>query len=309
MLVVALTGGLYALAGFGKAGNLPANIGPFLGVIFALLLVAHLAMRKLAPLADPMLLPSAGLLNGIGYVFIARLSTHEARLQAVWTGRRGGVFRRHPARREDERVTWSATGTRWPSSASVCSCCPCYRESARTSTAPACGSTSDRINFQPGELAKLALAIFFASVHGRAGRPAESRSPGGSAGSSSSTPATWRPSSSRGVSRCSSSWPRTTSGSSFLFFALFIGMLWVATGRAYYLGLGAGLFAVGSFSRPEGDRPRPITGPVLAQPVGPRRRPPATRSSRDRSPSPPGGCSVRARARATPATSPRRRPT
>ena len=27
-------------------------------------------------------------------------------------------------------------------------------------------------------------------------------------------------------------------GSSFLFFALFIGMLWVATGRGYYLGLG-----------------------------------------------------------------------
>ncbi len=35
-------------------------------------------------------------------------------------------------------------------------------------------------------------------------------------------------------------------GSSFLFFALFIGMLWVATGRAYYLGLGVVLFAAGS---------------------------------------------------------------
>jgi peptidoglycan glycosyltransferase len=36
-------------------------------------------------------------------------------------------------------------------------------------------------------------------------------------------------------------------GSSFLFFALFIGMLWVATGRAYYLGLGAVLFGAGSY--------------------------------------------------------------
>jgi peptidoglycan glycosyltransferase len=35
-------------------------------------------------------------------------------------------------------------------------------------------------------------------------------------------------------------------GSSFLFFALFIGMLFVATGRFYYLGLGAGLFGLGS---------------------------------------------------------------
>ena len=85
MLAVILTGGLYALAGLGKVGNLPANMGPFLAVIFGLLLVAHLAVRRLAPNADPMLLPTAGLLNGIGYVFIARLSSHEARLQAVWT--------------------------------------------------------------------------------------------------------------------------------------------------------------------------------------------------------------------------------
>src|SRR5947209_4312205 len=82
LLVLVLTGGLYALAGLGKAGNLPANLGPFLAIIFALLVLAHLAMRRLAPSADPILLPAAGLLNGIGYVFIARLSTHEARLQA-----------------------------------------------------------------------------------------------------------------------------------------------------------------------------------------------------------------------------------
>ncbi|MHB1930402.1 MAG: FtsW/RodA/SpoVE family cell cycle protein, partial [Acidimicrobiales bacterium] len=65
ILSVALTGGLYALTGEGKAGSLPANIGPFLGVIFALLLIGHVAMRFLAPEADPILLPVAGLLNGI----------------------------------------------------------------------------------------------------------------------------------------------------------------------------------------------------------------------------------------------------
>ncbi|MGH9058199.1 MAG: FtsW/RodA/SpoVE family cell cycle protein, partial [Acidimicrobiales bacterium] len=36
-------------------------------------------------------------------------------------------------------------------------------------------------------------------------------------------------------------------GNSFLFFALFIGMLWVSTGRALYLGFGGGLFAAGAF--------------------------------------------------------------
>ena len=81
-----------------QGGDLPANIGPFLAIIFGLLLLAHLAMRRLAPDADPILLPTAGLLNGIGYVFIARLSSHLAGLQAVWTAIGIGGLHRHPDR-------------------------------------------------------------------------------------------------------------------------------------------------------------------------------------------------------------------
>ena len=36
-------------------------------------------------------------------------------------------------------------------------------------------------------------------------------------------------------------------GSSLLFFALFVVLLWVATGRASYLGLGGGMFAGGAY--------------------------------------------------------------
>ena len=46
---------------------------------------AHLATRRLAPGADGILLPLAALLNGIGYVFIARLDEDLAGLQATWT--------------------------------------------------------------------------------------------------------------------------------------------------------------------------------------------------------------------------------
>ena len=53
LLAVLLTGGLYVLASLGKAGSLPANIGPFLGVVCGLLLLAHLGMRRWAPHADP----------------------------------------------------------------------------------------------------------------------------------------------------------------------------------------------------------------------------------------------------------------
>ena len=50
-----------------------------------------------------------------------------------------------------------------PRSASASCCFPSCPSSGRTSTGPACGSTSARSTFQPGELAKIALAIFFAS--------------------------------------------------------------------------------------------------------------------------------------------------
>ena len=76
----------YVLASLGKTASIPANVGPFLGVIFGLALVAHLANRWLVPDATPVILPIAALLNGIGYVVIARLNFKLAGLQAVWTG-------------------------------------------------------------------------------------------------------------------------------------------------------------------------------------------------------------------------------
>ena len=88
LLGVVITGGAYTLASLGRTSSIPANIGPFLGVVFALLITAHIAVRRLAPSADGILLPVAALLNGIGYVFIVRLSKPDQKLpglQATWT--------------------------------------------------------------------------------------------------------------------------------------------------------------------------------------------------------------------------------
>jgi cell division protein FtsW (lipid II flippase) len=245
ILALLLTGGLYILASLGKAGSLPANIGPFLGIVFALLLIAHIGMRRLAPLADPVLLPTACLLNGIGYVFIARLDRHLAALQATWTaiGVAAFLLTLYLVRRvrdlERYRYSFAFIGIGL----------------LLLPLAPGIGQNINgarlwirvgSVTLQPGELAKIALAVFFASYMVERGELLA-----------------------RGTLRIGRflvldpkylgpillAWAislmiflfENDLGLSVLFFALFIGMLWMSTGRAYYLGLGAGLFAAGSF--------------------------------------------------------------
>jgi cell division protein FtsW (lipid II flippase) len=80
LLIVAL----YVIAELGANSKIPPHIGPFLGVILGLSLGAHLANRWLAPQANAVILPLAVLLNGIGYVVIARWYPGQAKVQAGW---------------------------------------------------------------------------------------------------------------------------------------------------------------------------------------------------------------------------------
>jgi cell division protein FtsW (lipid II flippase) len=80
LLIVAL----YVIAELGAKSKIPADIGPFLGVVLGLSLVAHMANRWLIPQANAVILPLAALLNGIGYVVIARWNPPEAKGQALW---------------------------------------------------------------------------------------------------------------------------------------------------------------------------------------------------------------------------------
>ena len=238
VLAVVCTGALYTLAALGKSASVPANIGPFLLVILALFGSAHVAVRILAPAADATLLPLVAVLNGIGYVFIARLNPDLAGLQAVWTALGIGAFVatlavvRRVRDLERYRYSFALLGV-------GLLLLPLMPVVGRTISGARLWVRVGSITFQPGELAKVALAVFFASylVEKRellAGATVTARG--------------------RAFGPILLAWggsllvmtAEKDLGSSLLFFALFISMLWVATDQAAYLGMGLVLFSVGS---------------------------------------------------------------
>jgi cell division protein FtsW (lipid II flippase) len=76
---------LYTIASIAQRSRIPPHIGPFLAVMLGLALVAHMGNRWLAPNSNPVLLPLVFFLNGIGYVVIARWDPGSAKVQAGWT--------------------------------------------------------------------------------------------------------------------------------------------------------------------------------------------------------------------------------
>ncbi len=63
----------FANVGYTLKGKLPSAIVEYLGAYVVIVLIAHVAVRRFAPWADPLLLPLAALLNGLGIVMMYRL--------------------------------------------------------------------------------------------------------------------------------------------------------------------------------------------------------------------------------------------
>ncbi|BBH17352.1 cell division protein FtsW [Nocardioides baekrokdamisoli] len=70
-LLISVAG--YAAMSVGVNGRVGTDIATFSGWLAGLTLVAHVAVRRLAPHADPVILPIALFLNGLGLVMIQRL--------------------------------------------------------------------------------------------------------------------------------------------------------------------------------------------------------------------------------------------
>jgi cell division protein FtsW (lipid II flippase) len=70
-LVVSLTA--YALLGLSQEPVLPSGLAGYGAALTVLAVGAHLVVRKVAPAADPLLLPLAFVLNGLGLVMVRRI--------------------------------------------------------------------------------------------------------------------------------------------------------------------------------------------------------------------------------------------
>lgn len=245
----------YILASLGTTSNIPANIGPFLGVVIGLSVVAHCANRWLAPDADPVILPIVALLNGLGWVVIARLDSIPAvqrasgsdlaSLQAVWSALGVGLYVATLATvrrgRDLERYRYllglAGLGLLLA---------PLLPVVGRTINGSRLWLALGPVTFQPVELAKLALVIFFASYF--AEKRALLATPTVRMGNHLyPDPRPFGPIVAAALVAILIIAAEHDIGFALLMFMLFLIMLWLATGRTSYLVIGAGLFAAATF--------------------------------------------------------------
>ena len=253
----------YASVGLGLNGKVPAGMFTY-GISFAVIVgAAHLAVRRLAPWSDPLMLPLAALLNGLGIVMIYRLqesgragnagtkistmSSSTTAFQVMWSAVGIVAFVvvlalvRQPRTLQRYTYTLGAIGLALVVIPAVLPASLSEINGAKV------WITVGGFSIQPGEFAKLALAVFFAGylvskrdVLALAGRRvlgidlprARDLGPVLIAWGASLLVLVFE----------------TDIGTSALFFGLFVVMIYVATQRTSWLLIGVGLFVFGSLT-------------------------------------------------------------
>jgi cell division protein FtsW (lipid II flippase) len=251
LLLLALVIGVssYALVGIGRDGTPPADLPEYGGTLVVLALVAHLVVRLRVPYADPVLLPSAVVLNGIGLAMIRRIdfasNTDYGSKQLVWSAVSVAGFVITLVVLRDHRRLQTFTYTTGFAGLAL----------LLLPLTPGLGVDINGariwihfagLSFQPGEVAKICLAVFFAGylVLKRDALALAGRRflgidlPRG-----------------RDLGPILLMWLISLGvlvfqrdlGSSLLFFGLFVVLLYVATERASWLVVGTALFAAGAY--------------------------------------------------------------
>ena len=241
-----ITAVAYTLASLGANAQIPARIGPFLGLLLVLVGVAHIAVRLLARGADGTLLPVAVLLHGIGYVMITRLDDELAALQTLWSFVAIAAF---VATLFLVQRTADLARYKWTLffGGAFLLLLPMVPGIGVNINGARIWVQLGPISFQPGEFAKIALAVFFAAYL------AERRE--------LIAASTWKIGPLRlpefqYIAPILVAWGFSVMvmvgqrdlGSSLLFFTLFVVMMWVATERVTYLVIGFVLFGAAAFA-------------------------------------------------------------
>lgn len=242
-IIVAL--GAYALVGLGLRGRVPAGLAGYGLMLVGGYIAAHLVVRRWARDADPILLPTAALLAGIGFAIIFRLQPKLAAAQASWLLFGLVLFAvtliaiRDHRRLDGFTYTIGLLGL-------LMLLLPLAPVIGREVRGARLWVDLGPIQFQPSEIAKVLIVIFAASylnarrellaVATRRLGPIALPEP-------------------RHLGPLLLAWGISLAvlffekdlGSSLLFFGIVVVMVWVATARGAYLALGGVLFAVGAF--------------------------------------------------------------
>ncbi|MDA8274415.1 MAG: FtsW/RodA/SpoVE family cell cycle protein [Actinomycetota bacterium] len=240
---------VYVLVVEGESRTAPSDLGPLLAAIVALAACAHVANRIFAPNAHPAVLPVVFLLNGIGYAVLVRIdyaTAHSfAPFQAAWTavGVAGYVLTLVFVRRSRDLDRYRYLLLL---AAVLLLLSPMVPHIGQDINGARLWIKLGPIQFQPIEVAKILLCLFFASYF------AEKRELLSIPTARMGNRLVVDP---RPLVPIAFAWLFAIAvmslehdiGFSALLFTLFIGMLWVTTGRTGYLVLGVVLFAVGAF--------------------------------------------------------------
>ncbi len=236
----------YVVVGLARWHALPGGAIRYGAGLGGLALLAHLAVRFRAPYADPLLLPTAVLLNGLGLVLIFRLdqdtpADHAAPTQLMWSTVGVALFTAVVVLLRDHRMLQRY--------AYVCAALALVLMAAPI-LFPAVNGAKIWIRFagfslQPGEFAKVLITVFFA------GYLAANRAALAHTGRRM-----WRlrlPTG-RVLGPIVAVWLISVAvlvlerdlGTSLLFFGIFVVLLYVATGRTGWLAIGLVLAGIGA---------------------------------------------------------------
>ncbi|WP_277063338.1 FtsW/RodA/SpoVE family cell cycle protein [Schaalia cardiffensis] len=251
LLLLALAVGIggYALTSINRTGALPANLLQHIGILLAISLIAKLGIRFLAPYSDPVILPIAVALTGLGLAMIYRLDQSYQQLDQAVVGMRQLMFVGVAiilaaivlVLVKDHRRLRSFTYT-FGFLSLLLLLLPMVPGLGVETYGARVWIRIAGVSFQPGELVKITLAIFFA---GYLVRNRDNLAIGGRKFLGMRLPRA------RDLGPILVVWLigililvlQRDLGTSLLFFGLFVAILYVATNRVSWLVIGFAMFA------------------------------------------------------------------